>query len=65
MKVHRIVADMLERHHLRGLVAHSGFYSCEFCMAAGKGRSGGIDFYYPANWDCEERTKETWLEIAT
>ncbi len=65
VRLFRIVADMLERHHLRGLVAHSGFYSCEYCLAEGRGISGGIDFYFPANYGVEERTHEQWHEIAT
>ncbi len=56
---------MLERHHLRGLVSHSGFYSCEFCLAEGRGQSGGVDFYYPANWGQPLRTHAQWLDIAT
>ncbi len=56
---------MLERHACRGLVAHSGFYSCEYCLAEGKGPSGGVNFYFAGTWDKEQRTKEQWLEIAT
>ncbi len=64
VELNEIVADMLERHHLRAMVAHSGFYSCEYCLAEGRGEDGGIDFYFPANWDCEERTADAWLDIA-
>ncbi len=55
---------MLERHHLKGMVAHSGFYSCELCLAEGRGEGAGVDFAFPANFGATPRTKEQWKEIA-
>ncbi len=56
---------MLERHHCRCLVAHSGYYSCEYCLTEGKGPEGGVDFHFEGNWDQPLRDSAQWREIAT
>ncbi len=35
IKLRAVVADMPERHFLRGLIAISGRFSCEICIAEG------------------------------
>ncbi len=63
--IRHLVADMLERHHCRGLVSHSGYYSCEYCLArAASPNAGGVNFQFDGNWDKELRTNESWKEIA-
>ncbi len=35
MTLRRIIADMVERHTLKGLVAIAGHFACEYCKAKG------------------------------
>ncbi len=55
---------MLERHHCRCLIAHSGYYSCEYCLTEGKGQEGGVNFQFKGNWDQPLRDSTQWREIA-
>ncbi len=64
MELKHLLADMLERHHVRCLISHSGHNSCEYCLAEGKGPHKGVDFTFPESWDCVLRTHEDWSEIA-
>ncbi len=47
------------------LVAHSGFYGCEYCKTEGKGLGTGVDYTFSKNWDQELRTADEWKEIAS
>ena len=52
-----LIADMPERHYLKGLVHHSGKKSCESCLAtASSGK--GIHWPYDTCAGFPERTKE-------
>ena len=58
-----IVADMPERHTLRGLTTINGGWSCEFCIGMGD-TGGGISWPYPKYWDCPLREHDTMEGIA-
>ncbi len=57
MRVTSIVADMVERHFLRGMVGIGGKWACEICKA-GAETKGGISWTYPQCASGEERTEE-------
>ena len=43
----KIVADMPERHDLKGLVGHQGFHACEYCDLKGVTSDGRGNVYRP------------------
>ncbi len=58
-----VLADMPARHVLRGIIAISGRYSCEYCK--GKARSGsGISWPYPRYFGCPSREHQEMEGIA-
>lgn len=57
MKVTSIVADMVERHYLRGMVGIGGKWACEICKA-GAETKGGISWTYPQCASGSFRTEE-------
>lgn len=59
-----VVADMVERHKLRGLITINGRYSCEFCTCEGKTRVGGVDWPYQETHGKPLRTHEEYEEIS-
>ena len=54
------IADKPARHFIRGLVSHSGKYSCETCIAGAK--TGPVHWPYHSSWGATERTVEMMLE---
>ncbi len=63
IKVTSVLADMPERHTLRGLIAISGRYSCEYCV--GRARTGGgISWPYPEFYKCDLRNHQDMEGIA-
>ncbi len=63
IKVRYIVADMPERHTLRGLIAIQGRCSCEFCKGRGD-TGGGISWPCPKYWKCPLRDHDEMEGIA-
>lgn len=59
-----VCADMLERHACRCMVSHSGFASCEFCRATGRGPNKGVDFEVTRSIGADKRTHRRWVRIA-
>ncbi len=55
---------MVERHFLRGMIASNGQYACEYCDYSGKTRVGGTYWPYPECKEGNERTHESFREIA-
>ncbi len=57
MRVTSIIADMVERHYLRGMVGIGGKFGCEICKSEAETK-GGISWTYPQCTTGEERTEE-------
>ncbi len=57
VRVTSIIADMVERKFLRGMVGIGGKYGCEMCKAEAETK-GGISWTYPQCACGEERTEE-------
>lgn len=58
-----VIADMVERHYLRGQISIAGRYSCEYCVA--KGDTGkGMRWPYPKYHGAELRLHEELEDIA-
>jgi hypothetical protein len=54
----KLVADMIERHFVKGLIAISGQWSCEYCVGRGRTRQGGIHWPYAESAGHALRTSE-------
>ncbi len=63
LKLAYIVADMPERHTLRGLITINGRWSCEFCKGRGD-TGGGISWPWPKYWKCPLRHHDEMEGIA-
>ncbi len=63
IQVAHVVADMPERHTLRGLTTINGRWSCEFCKGKGD-TGGGISWPCPKYWKCPLRTHDEMEGIA-
>ncbi len=57
VRVTSIIADMVERKFLRGMVGIGGKYGCEMCKAEAETK-GGISWTYPQCACGDERTEE-------
>ena len=57
LKITLILADMVERHYLRGMVTIAGKYGCEMCKACAETR-GGISWTFPHCMGAGLRTPE-------
>ncbi len=62
--VKKVIADMVERHSIKGLKGHNGHNSCEMCEAPGNGPNGKIDFDYPRSARFRTRTHQRWRTVA-
>ncbi len=63
LRLKDVLADMPARHVLRGLIAISGRYSCEYCK--GKAQTGGgISWLYPRYFGCNSREHQEMEGIA-
>ena len=62
LRIKYIVADMPERLSLKGLVSHSGQFSCEVCEAAA--RTNPINWPFATTFGKQERTRESILTAA-
>ena len=63
------LADMIERHHIKGMINIAGRYSCEYCVAEGvtrKGdqRGGGVKWPHDRTAHATLRTHDKFEEIA-
>lgn len=70
LHVINVVADKPARHVLKGLVGHSGYFSCEMGVSPGvsrgrnRGGGGGIHWPYNSCKDCRPRNKDEFERIA-
>ncbi len=60
----KVIADMVERHYLKGMKGHTGHNSCECCYAVGNGPFGKVDYDYPRSTTGMHRTDHRWRVIA-
>ncbi len=60
----KVIADMVERHFLRGMICIAGQWSCEYCISQGVTRVGGMHWPYERTAHFPERTHSQWSDIA-
>ena len=63
LRLRHVIADMPERHFLRGLVSHQGKKSCEICIAEAVANPS-VNWPYPECYGFRERTEEEMIHAA-
>ncbi len=66
VRLRKIIADMVERHFLRGMIGIAGKWSCEVCISEGVARIGGGGMQWPFERTAHFplRDHASWLDIA-
>ncbi len=62
--VKKLICDMIERHHVKGLKGCCGHNSCQICAAHGIGPRGGSDLDSPRTTRYSERPYQRWSTAA-